>query len=65
MSDTEKVYHYEKLLNHTVNSYKEMKKDAERVLTSSLTDYPLKLVIKEYNDIIIILSAILENLEDK
>lgn len=62
MTDTEKVYHYEKLLNLTINSYKEMKKDAERILILVPDNISLKQCITDYNDIIKILSTILERL---
>lgn len=62
MSDREKVIHYENLLKLTVDNYKEMKKDAERILILVPDNVSLKQCITDYNDIIKILSKILEKL---
>lgn len=69
MTDKDKVYHYEKLLNMTMDNYKEIVKDAERILTY-LPDneyngiLTTRVRISAYNDIIKILTTILE-MEDK
>lgn len=64
MTDSEKVYYCGRALNLTINSYKEMKKDTERLLNISPHDYVLKVRIRHYKDIIKILTVILENMEN-
>lgn len=65
MSDKDKVYFYELLLNSTIEFYKEMIINAEIMLKLSPDNISMKTRIIEYNNIIKSLTTILEKLEGK
>lgn len=65
MTDKDKVYNYEKLLKMTIENYQEMLEDTKRILTLVPNDRTLKVRIIAYNDIIKVLTTILNKLGDK